>query len=83
MHLAENLVTYQKKGAKWRTQTINWLFLGSRFSTIPRWWFWPLLLLRDEKQEYPINRFAMEAKRQLDVLDKQLANKFLLWRAKS
>ncbi|WP_198599313.1 glutathione S-transferase C-terminal domain-containing protein, partial [Vibrio sp. 10N.261.55.A7] len=27
----------------------------------------------DEKQEYPINRFAMEAKRQLDVLDKQLA----------
>ncbi|MFV0448346.1 MAG: glutathione S-transferase C-terminal domain-containing protein, partial [Vibrio sp.] len=27
----------------------------------------------DEKQEYPINRFAMEAKRQLDVLDKRLA----------
>ncbi len=27
----------------------------------------------DEKQEYPINRFAMEVKRQLDVLDKQLA----------
>ena len=25
------------------------------------------------KQEYPINRFAMETKRQLDVLDKQLA----------
>jgi GST-like protein len=27
----------------------------------------------DEKFEYPINRFAMETKRQLDVLDKQLA----------
>lgn len=27
-----------------------------------------------EKFEYPINRFAMEVKRQLDVLDKQLAN---------
>ncbi|MGS0726537.1 glutathione S-transferase C-terminal domain-containing protein, partial [Shewanella sp. 0m-11] len=27
-----------------------------------------------EKFEYPINRFTMEAKRQLDVLDKQLAN---------
>ncbi|MDF5247416.1 glutathione S-transferase C-terminal domain-containing protein, partial [Vibrio parahaemolyticus] len=27
-----------------------------------------------EKFEYPINRFTMEAKRQLDVLDKRLAN---------
>jgi GST-like protein len=27
-----------------------------------------------EKFEYPINRFTMEVKRQLDVLDKQLAN---------
>jgi GST-like protein len=26
-----------------------------------------------EKYEYPINRYAMEAKRQLDVLDRQLA----------
>ena len=26
-----------------------------------------------EKYEYPINRFTMEVKRQLDVLDKQLA----------
>ena len=26
------------------------------------------------KQEYPINRFAMEVKRQMDVLDKRLAN---------
>ncbi|NAT58054.1 glutathione-dependent disulfide-bond oxidoreductase, partial [Pseudomonas syringae pv. actinidifoliorum] len=26
-----------------------------------------------EKLEYPINRFAMEAKRQLDVLDRRLA----------
>src|SRR3546814_18080628 len=25
------------------------------------------------KQEYPINRYAMEVKRQLDVLDRQLA----------
>ena len=31
-----------------------------------------------EKFEYPINRFSMEIKRQLDVLDKQLAtNQFL------
>ena len=26
-----------------------------------------------EKYEYPINRYAMEAKRQLDVLDRQLS----------
>lgn len=31
-----------------------------------------------EKMEYPINRFSMETKRQLDVLDKQLAsNKYI------
>jgi GST-like protein len=28
-----------------------------------------------EKFEYPIDRFSMEVKRQLDVLDKQLSNK--------
>ena len=28
-----------------------------------------------EKIEYPINRFTMEAKRQLDLLDKELAKK--------
>ena len=28
-----------------------------------------------EKLEYPINRFTMEAKRQLDLLDKELAKK--------
>jgi GST-like protein len=28
-----------------------------------------------EKFEYPINRYAMEAKRQLDVLDRQLASR--------
>ena len=31
-----------------------------------------------EKFEYPINRFAMEVKRQMDVLDRQLAeNEFI------
>jgi GSH-dependent disulfide-bond oxidoreductase len=29
----------------------------------------------NEKQEYPINRFTMEVKRQLDLLDKQLAQR--------
>ena len=31
-----------------------------------------------EKFEYPINRFAMETKRQLDVLERELANKQFL-----
>lgn len=31
-----------------------------------------------EKFEYPINRFTMEVKRQLDVLDKRLANNAFL-----
>ena len=31
-----------------------------------------------EKWEYPINRFAMEAKRQLDVIDRNLATRTYL-----
>ena len=30
--------------------------------------------MRRRRYEYPINRFAMEVKRQLDVLDRHLAN---------
>ncbi len=45
--------------------------LANGFSTFAR--FWAFLCLRPEKFEYPINRFAMETKRQLDVLDKRLA----------
>ena len=34
---------------------------------------WPLLRVRAEKIECAINRYAMESKRQLDVLNRQLA----------
>jgi GST-like protein len=40
---------------------------------LSRWRLRPLLRLRPEKYEYPINRFTMEVKRQLDVLDRNLA----------
>ena len=55
-----------------RTQVMNWLFwqmgaapyLGGGFGHFYRY--------ADVKQEYPINRFTMEIKRQLSVLENQL-----------
>ena len=36
--------------------------------------------MRQKKFEYPINRFTMEVKRQLDVLDKNLEDRIPMWR---
>ena len=56
-----------------RTQTLNWLFWAQGSAPFLGGGFGHFYAYADEKQEYPINRFAMEAKRQLDVLDKHLA----------
>lgn len=49
--------------------------LASRCSTFSRWGFGHFFNYAPEKLEYPINRFTMEVKRQLDLLDKELAQK--------
>ncbi len=63
-------------------------FLGSNRPEMLSWLFWQMgsapflgggfghfFAYAPEKMEYPINRYAMEAKRQLDVLDRELASK--------
>ncbi|MEZ9833137.1 glutathione-dependent disulfide-bond oxidoreductase [Vibrio breoganii] len=73
VHLAEKFDCFLPKSGPERTQTFNWLFWAQGSAPFLGGGFGHFYAYADEKQEYPINRFAMEAKRQLDVLDKQLA----------
>ena len=73
MHLAEKFGHFLPKEGAARTQTLNWLFWAQGSAPFLGGGFGHFYAYADEKQEYPINRFAMEVKRQLDVLDKQLA----------
>jgi GST-like protein len=74
VHLAERFDAFLPKQGHDRTETFNWLmwqvgstpFLGGGFGHFYAY--------APEKYEYPINRYAMEIKRQLDVLDRQLSN---------
>ena len=78
VHLAEKFEQFLPKSGSARTQTFNWLFWAQGSAPFLGGGFGHFYAYADEKQEYPINRFAMEVKRQLDVLDKQLAtNRFV------
>ncbi len=74
MHLAEKFGKFLPASGPARTQTLNWLFWAQGSAPFLGGGFGHFYAYADVKQEYPINRFAMEAKRQLNVLDKQLAN---------
>jgi GST-like protein len=74
VHLAEKFGHFLPKQGPARTSTFNWLFWAQGSAPFLGGGFGHFYAYADEKFEYPINRFAMEAKRQLDVLDKQLAN---------
>lgn len=73
LYLAEKFNQFIPEQAAERAQTLNWLFWAQGSAPYLGGGFGHFYAYADEKQEYPINRFTMEAKRQLDVLDKQLA----------
>ena len=73
VYLAEKFGKFLPTEGLARTQTLNWLFWAQGSAPFLGGGFGHFYAYADEKQEYPINRFAMEAKRQLDVLDKHLA----------
>jgi GST-like protein len=78
VHLAEKFGQFLPKDGAARTQTFNWLFWAQGSAPFLGGGFGHFYAYAEEKQAHPINRFAMEVKRQLDVLDKQLAkNKFV------
>jgi GST-like protein len=74
MHLAEKFGAFLPVSGPARTETINWLMWQMGSAPYLGGGFGHFFAYAPEKWEYPINRFAMEVKRQLDVLDRQLAN---------
>ena len=65
-------ISFRKDPAK-RAECLNWLFWQMGSAPYLGGGFGHFYAYAPEKFEYPINRFAMETKRQLDVLDRQLA----------
>ncbi|QYJ96393.1 glutathione-dependent disulfide-bond oxidoreductase [Shewanella alkalitolerans] len=73
LHLAEKFGHFLPATGHERTQVLNWLFWLQGAAPYLGGGFGHFYAYAPEKFEYPINRFSMEVKRQLDLLDKQLA----------
>ncbi len=74
LYLAEKFDAFLPNTMPERTETLNWLFWLQGSAPYLGGGFGHFYAYAPEKFEYPINRFAMEAKRQLDVLDQRLAD---------
>ncbi len=74
MHLAEKFDAFIPKAPSDRTEMYSWLFWQMGSAPYLGGGFGHFYAYAPEKWEYPINRFAMEAKRQLDVMDRHLAD---------
>ena len=72
LYLAEKYRAFLPRDLAARTETLNWLFWLQGSAPYLGGGFGHFYAYAPEKFEYPINRFAMEAKRQLDVLDQRL-----------
>ena len=72
LHLAEKFGHFLGPDAT-RPEMLSWLFWQMGSAPYLGGGFGHFYAYAPEKWEYPINRFAMEAKRQLDVLDRRLA----------
>lgn len=73
LYLAEKFGAFLPQDRAKRTEVLNWLFWQMGSAPFVGGGFGHFYAYAPEKYEYPINRYAMETKRQLDVLDKQLA----------
>lgn len=72
-YLAEKFGAFLPTEPKARAETMNWLFWQMGSAPYLGGGFGHFYAYAPSKQEYPINRFTMEVKRQLDVLDRHLA----------
>jgi GST-like protein len=78
MHLAEKFDAFLGPREK-RAEMLSWLFWQMGSAPFVGGGFGHFYAYAPEKYEYPINRYAMETKRQLDVLDRHLAdNQFMI-----
>jgi GST-like protein len=73
LYLAEKFGKFIPQDAAARTECMNWVFWQMGSAPFLGGGFGHFYAYAPEKFEYPINRFALESKRQLDVLDKHLA----------
>ena len=72
-YLAEKFGAFLPTDHAKRAETMNWLFWQMGSTPYLGGGFGHFYAYADVKQQYPIDRFTMETKRQLDVLDRQLA----------
>ena len=74
LYLAEKFGEFLPTDVAGRTETLNWLFWQMGSAPLLGGGFGHFYAYAPEKYKYPINRYTMEIKRQLDVLDRQLAD---------
>ncbi|UVW29523.1 glutathione-dependent disulfide-bond oxidoreductase [Massilia sp. H6] len=74
VYLAEKFGAFLPKEGVARVETMNWLFWQMGSAPFVGGGFGHFYAYAPEKLEYPIDRYAMETKRQLDVLERQLAH---------
>ncbi|KFI07120.1 glutathione-dependent disulfide-bond oxidoreductase [Massilia sp. BSC265] len=75
VYLAEKFGAFLPKSGPARAETMNWLFWQMGSAPFVGGGFGHFYAYAPEKLQYPIDRYAMETKRQLDVLDRELADK--------
>ncbi|MGQ3488013.1 glutathione-dependent disulfide-bond oxidoreductase [Roseovarius pacificus] len=75
LHLAEKFGAFLPALGPGRTETLNWLFWQMGSAPYLGGGFGHFYHYAPEQWQYPIDRFTMEVKRQLDVLDRQLAER--------
>ena len=75
LHIFDKFNKFIPKKFENRTECLNWLFWQMASAPYLGGGFGHFYAYAPEKYEYPIDRFAMEVKRQLDVLDKLLSDK--------
>jgi GST-like protein len=73
VYLAEKFGAFLPRETPARTETFNWLFWQMGSAPFVGGGFGHFYAYAPEKLQYPIDRYAMETKRQLDVLERQLA----------
>jgi GST-like protein len=72
VHLAEKFGEFLPASGPGRAETLSWLFWQMGAAPFLGGGFGHFFAYAPEKFEYPINRYSMEVKRQLDLLDRRL-----------
>jgi len=78
LYLAEKFGAFLPEQPRERAECISWLFWQMGSTPYLGGGFGHFYAYAPEKLEYPINRYTMEVKRQLDVLDRNLAERKFL-----